>query len=269
MNGRCLTAACLTILSLPVNADARLHLPHLSRHGSSVTLRKRLHINDLITERGTVEIDWGSLYSYTTSEFTMPSALKGTPDGNSILWGRTEYSIGFDSISSAVDFGTRTTQFGDRVTLSATSVIFDSAHFDVAVAPQASVFLRDSSGIRYGATGIVREDIGLNSLGATIGWTGATVSSSSNPAGTWDFGAGYGRRLASNGLLSRFTPHLNTAWERSTGFEATFSAIAGIEYQITPRVAFDASGQRIGSGAGADRQVLLGMTINLGNAAGE
>jgi hypothetical protein len=153
--------------------------------------------------------------------------------------------------------------------LGATSVIFDSAHFDVAVSPQASVFLRDGSGIRYGATGIVREDIGLNSIGATIGWTGATVSSTANPAGTWDFGAGFGRHLASKGLLGRFTPHLNAAWERSTGIEGTFSTLAGIEYQITPRVAFDASGQRIGLSAGADRQLLLGMTINLGHAEGE
>jgi hypothetical protein len=88
-------------------------LPRLRRspsRSSSVTLRKRLHINDLITEPGTVEIDWANLYSYTSSNFTMPSSLKFTPMGTSLLWGRTEYSIAFDSISSAVDLGSRTTQ---------------------------------------------------------------------------------------------------------------------------------------------------------------
>ena len=59
-------------------------------------MRKRLHVNDLIAEPGTVEIDWGSLYSYTTSEFSMPSAIKWTPEGNSLYWGRTEFSANFD-----------------------------------------------------------------------------------------------------------------------------------------------------------------------------
>jgi hypothetical protein len=45
-----------------------------------------------------------------------------------------------------------------------------------------------------------------------------------------------------------------------------FSTFAGVEYQITRRVAFDATGQRIGLTAGADRQILLGMTINLGKS---
>ena len=111
---------------------------------------------------------------------------------------------------------------------------------------------------------MAREDIGLNSMGATLGWTAATTSSSVNPAGTWDFGLGYGRRLASRGPLGRFTPHLNAGWERSTGFERIASAFAGIEYQITERVAFDATGQRVGFSGPADRQIQVGMTINLG-----
>src|SRR5262245_16998336 len=200
-------AACAILLGLPPNAAAKPHLPHLRRPASNVTLRKRLHVNDLIAEPGTVEIDWANLYSYTTSEFTMPSALKYTPAGSSILLGRTEYSIAFDSISSAVDVGTRTTQFSDRITLTATSVLFDSTHVDIAVAPQTSIFLRDASGARCGATVIAREDINLTSIGETISWTGATTSSASNPAGTWDFGAGIGRHLAADGMFGRFTPH--------------------------------------------------------------
>ena len=43
--------------------------------------------NDLITEPGTVEIDWGTLYSYTTEALTLPSALKYTPSGGSLFWG--------------------------------------------------------------------------------------------------------------------------------------------------------------------------------------
>ena len=249
-----------------MDAGALPRLRRSSSRSASVTLRKRLHINDLITEPGTVEIDWANLYSYTSSNFTMPSSLKFTPMGTSLLLGRTEYSIAFDSISSAADLGTRTTQFSDRVTVTGTSILLDTTHFDIAVAPQATFFLRDESGARYGATFIAREDIGLNSIGATISWSGATTSSATNPAGTWDFGAGFGRHLSANGLLGRFTPHVNAVLERSTGFERTFSTFAGVEYQITRRVAFDATGQRIGLTAGADRQVLLGMTVNLGRS---
>jgi len=263
MRSRCFAAVCLIFLSIPINAGARPRLLR-SSGGSSSTLRKRLNVNDLITEPGTVEIDWANQYSFTTSAFTMPSALKFTPLGNSLLWGRTEYSVAFDSISSEVDSGTRTTQFSDRVTLTGTSILWDRPHFDLAFAPQASFFLRDTPGALYGATVIAREDIGLNSVGATIGWSGATSTTTSNPAGTWDFGAGFGRQLSAKGFWGHFTPHVNGVLERSTGYEKTLSAYAGIEYQITDRIALDASGQRIGSTSGGDRQVLLGMTINLG-----
>src|SRR5215510_10139292 len=90
---------CLMLLSMASNAAALPHRHRPPSRGSSVTQRKRLHVNDLITEPGTVEIDWANLYSYTTSNFTMPSALKYTPSGTSFFWGRTEYSLAFDSVS--------------------------------------------------------------------------------------------------------------------------------------------------------------------------
>ena len=211
-----------------------------------------------------MELDWGNLYSYTTGNFTMPSALKYTPAGNGILIGRTEYSVAFDSVSSALSVGARTTQFSDRITMTATSVLFDSTHFDVALAPQTTVFLRDESGVRYGATVIAREDIGGNSMGLAVSWSGATTSSTNNPAGTWDISGGFGRPLSAKGLFNRFTPHVNYGWERSTGFDGALSAFAGIEYQATRRIAFDVTGQRVGLSAGGDRQILVGMTLNFG-----
>ena len=263
MNRLSVAVIAFVALVFPVHASAKLfHLRH--SQGSTSTLRKRLHINDLITEPGTVEIDWANLYSYTSGNFTVPSAVKYTPAGNSFFVGRTEYSLAFDSVASSLDTGFRTTQFSDRVSLTATSILLDTTHFDVAIAPQATFFLRDASGARYGATMVAREDIGLNSMGATVGWTAATTSSGINPAGTWDFGVGYGRHLASKGALGHFTPHVNAVWERPTGFDGIASAFAGIEYQITERVAFDATGQRVGLRGPADRQVQVGMTINLG-----
>jgi hypothetical protein len=238
-------------------------------HGANTTLRKRLHINDLITEPGTVEIDWGSLYSYTSSNFSMPSAIKYTPEGGRILWGRTEYSAAFDSVTSALTAGERTTQFSDRLTFTATAVVLDTPHFDIALAPQATFFLRDESGGRYGTTLIARADVGRNSLGATVSWTAATAPSENNPSGSWDFGGGYGRHLGAAGILSHVTPHANAVLEKSTGFERTLGAFVGVEYQITDKVAVDVSGQRFGwIGPGADRQFLIGMTVNLGKPQG-
>ena len=265
MNRLSVAVVGFVVLVFPLRASAKLfHLRH--SQGSTATLRKRLHINDLITEPGTVEVDWANLYSFSSGNFTMPSAAKYTPAGNSFFVGRTEYSVAFDSVASSLDTGFRTTQFSDRVSLTATSILLDTTHFDVAIAPQATFFLRDASGARYGATVVAREDIGLNSMGATVGWTVATTSSSTNPAGTWDFGVGYGRHIASKGVLNHFTPHVNAVWERSTGFDRVTSVFAGMEYQITERVAFDVTGQRVGLTGPADRQVQAGMTINLGKS---
>jgi hypothetical protein len=236
-----------------------------SRHASGVSLRKRLHVNDLITEPGTVELDWGSLYSYTTGAFTLPSALKFTPAGNSLVWGRTEYSVAFDSVASAVNAGARSTRFSDHLTFAATAVVLDSPHFDIAIAPQVTAFLRNESGARLGATAIARFDGGGNSIGATLGWTAATSATDTNPVGVWDFGAGFGRHLARSGFFNRLTPHVNAVLERSTGFERTLAVFGGVEYQVGKRVAIDASAQRYGLTGGApDRQFLLGLTINLG-----
>ena len=264
-----LTVAGLLILLLPA-AEARaasIHRGRLSpgRHASGVSLRKRLHVNDLITEPGTVELDFGALYSYTSDAFTLPSALKFTPEGGSLFWGRTEYSAAFDSVERAVNTGIRSTQFSDRLTFAATTVVFDSAHFDVAIAPQVTAYLRHESGVRLGATAIARYDGGGNTIGLSAGWAAATSATDTNPAGVWDVSAGYGRHLGSAGVLERVTPHMNWLLEKSTGFDRTLAVFGGVEYQINERVAVDFSGQRFGlAGGGPDRQFLVGLTVNLG-----
>ena len=96
-------------------------------------------------------------------------------------------------------------------------------------------------------------------------WTAATAASPTNPAGTWDFGAGFGRRLAASGAWGHLTPHLNTVYERSTGVNRTWAAFAGVEYQITERIAVDFTGQRFGlGGVNPDRQLVVGLTMNFG-----
>jgi hypothetical protein len=235
---------------------------------SAIALRKRLHVNTLITEPGTMELEWGGAFSTagsTAGNFSFPSAIKYTPEGTHPWWGRTEFSASFDSLSSLVQFDNRTTQFSDRLTLAANCVVHDGDRFDLAIAPQASFLLRGDEGQRFGATAIARYDWGRNSAGATLTWTAATASSATNPAGTFDVGAGYGRRLKASGPLGHLTPHANWLYERSTGVGRTVSLFEGVEYQVTERVAVDFSGQHFSVWGGpVDHQVSVGLTVNTG-----
>src|SRR5205085_4842883 len=124
--------AGLVMLTPPSKAAQRQ-----SRRGSNLSLRKRLHVNTLIGEPGTGEVDWSGLYSFT-SGFTMPSGFRYTPEGSHILWGRTEYDV--------------FTDFNQSATLAATTVLYDGDKFDFAFQPQVTKFVRNESVARFGAT---------------------------------------------------------------------------------------------------------------------
>jgi len=262
--------ACAALLSVHLLAPLA-HASFLARlryrggNGGKISLQKRMHVNTLITEPGTVEIDWGGLYSFTNGNFRMPTTIKYTPEGSEILWGRTEYSLAFDSVTNAEIGGGRVTEFSQSLTATATAVVLDGKKLDLALVPQATFFLRDESGVRLGAIVIARYDTGRHSIGATIGWSSATHGSPTNPAGTWDLGLGYGRRLGAAGLLGKLTPHTNFVAERSTGLRRVTSLFEGVEYQATERLAFDVAGQHYDvRGASPDHQIVFGITLNLG-----
>ncbi|HEY4364860.1 MAG TPA: hypothetical protein VGN17_28105 [Bryobacteraceae bacterium] len=259
------TVALILLSSAPCFAG---FFPRATAGGGNakITLRKRLHVNTLITMPGTVEVDWGNLYSLSTGNYAMPTGLRYTPAGTSILWGRTEYSVGFDTVTSADVGGSRLTRFSQALTLTATSVLHDGEKLDIAIAPQATMYLRDESGTRLGAIAIARYDSGRNSAGATVSWSGATHSSPSNPAGTFDVGFGFGRQLSGSPLWEKLTPHVNVEWERSTGQPSALLAFEGIELQLTDALALDLSAQHYAtSGSPPDHQIAFGMTLNLGH----
>jgi len=236
-----------------------------SNGNSKIALRKRLHINTLISEPGTAEVDWGNLYSFSTTNYAMPPGLRYTPAGRHIIWGRTEYSVAFDTVTSAEVGGGRLTKFSQALTFTATSVLHDGEKLDIAIAPQATKFLRDESGARLGAVTIVRYDTDRNSIGGTVSWSGATHHSDSNPAGTLDLGVGFGRQLSGSSLLEKLTPHVNAEWEKSTGQTGALLAAEGIEYQVTEQLAFDIAAQHFAAaGRTPDHQISIGMTLNLG-----
>jgi hypothetical protein len=239
-------AVLLALCPAPSQAAVRSR-----RKSGTLNLRKRLHVSTLIAEPGTGEVDLGGLYSISNTTFGVPATLRFTPRGSHIAWGLTEFSASFDSLNS--------------VTAASTSVLYDGDKFDFALSPQATVFLHDESGVRLGAAAIARYDTGKSSLGATASWTGATHSSATNPAGTLDLGCGFGRRLAAEGKLAKFTAHGNGVWERSTGQPGAILAFEGVEFELTDRVSVDLSGQHLGLRAGKpDHQVVLGITIGFG-----
>ena len=245
--------AGLILLTLPVLAQR-------GNVGGTISLKKRLHINTLITTPGTIEIDWAAAYSLSSDGLFLPTAIKYTPMGRHDWWGRTEYSVAFNAFDGPAS------RFGQTMTVTGTCVLIDGTHLDIAIAPQVTAFLRDERGARLGATAIARLDVGRNSIGATLGWSGATNSSATNPAGTVDVGFGAGRRLAAGGALGHFSPHFNAGWERSTGVARIVSLAEGVEYQIVDAFAFDVSAQQVAAFAQRpDRQVIFSITANLGH----
>jgi len=82
-----LTAVCLILLGIPVDAGALPRLRRSPSRGSSVTLRKRLHINDLITEPGTVEIDWAKSVFLHEFELHHAVVIEVHPLGHVVVMG--------------------------------------------------------------------------------------------------------------------------------------------------------------------------------------
>ncbi len=230
-----------------------------TQRAPAIALRKRLHVNPLITEPDTMDVEYGGAFSWDGS-FTLPMTLHLTPEGHHVWWGRTEFSAAFDSISS-----NDAVHFGDRATFAATCVVHDGEKLDIAIAPAATLLMRGDSGARAGATAIARYDAGRSSAGVTFTWSGATHASPTNPAGTFDIGAGYGFRLMPAGPLSHLTPHVNAVWEKSTGIERQISIFEGVEYQVTDPFAIDFALQHISIWGGQpDRQFVVGITVNTG-----
>src|SRR5436190_19186997 len=102
-----------------------------SNGNAKIALRKRLHINTLISEPGTAEVDWGNLYSFSTMNYAMPSGIRYTPAGSHIIWGRTEYSVAFDNVISADAGVGGFTQFSQALTLTSEYVLLDGEEQDI------------------------------------------------------------------------------------------------------------------------------------------
>jgi hypothetical protein len=216
-----LTLLILTTLTLVSGA-------HAASRRSTISLRKKLHVNPLITDPDTIELDWSGVFPMDS----FPSAVRYTPRGSYLFWGRTEFSASFDPRAH------------DQATFAATCVVLDGEKFDIAVAPLLSV----GNGTHGGAYGIARYDEGRSSLGFTV----------SHLSGTTDVGTGYGFQFA-----KAFTAHTNWQWEKATGSPRTISIFEGVEWQISDAIAIDVSGQHQPVlGGPRDNQLVVAVTFS-------
>lgn len=247
-------ALCLLLLlsTLPP-AEAKLRTRIFHRRSGGLATRRRLFTSPLITDPGNVDLEFSGAFD-ASSSYTLPAALKYTPGG----W-QTEFSIGVDTLASVVDDSAgRVTHFSDHVNLAATTAFTMGEHFSWAVAPTTTFFLRGDSGARLGGALFGRYDRGVNTFSGGASWNGATRSSATDPAGTMDLNAGYGRKLG------RITAYGNVQWERSTGLAGYYSLFEGMEYEVNERFAVDVSGAHYGLRSGTiDHQLVLGLTCTL------
>jgi hypothetical protein len=180
-------------------------------HRPNLSVRKRLHVNPLITDPNTFEFDWSGAFPIQGG-WTMPSSVRFAPG-----WGRMEFSASFDA------------RHADQPTFAATLVALDTDHFDVGVAP----LLQRNNGWRGGGLAIGRYDGDRHSGGVTAAWV----------AGTSDLGVGYGLVFR-----KKFTAHVNGQWEKSTDTRRQLTVLEGVEYQITDPFSVDLSAQHGSSG---------------------
>src|ERR1051325_8347544 len=100
---RMILSVVLLQATIPAAKPALFRRSGGSNRSSAISLRKRLHVNTLITAPGEMEVEWGGAFS-TEGSFSFPSAVKYTPEGTHAYWGRTEFSATFDSLCEALLF---------------------------------------------------------------------------------------------------------------------------------------------------------------------
>ena len=228
------------------------------RRSQSTSFRNRLTISPLIAAPGTFELD--VINGFTTNgSYWLPTTLRFTPESDNWYFQHTEWGINADGLDSFVPDGKRLTQASDHITFTSTTAMKWNG-INLGIAPTMTVLTRGEGGIRAGGAALIRVDPGLNSIGASLSWTGATRPNSANPAGIWDVGLGYGRKLGAHGVLNQLTAHASLTIEKQTSTNRFYTMLEGMEYQMTNRFSLDLSVQQVGISTGTvDHQILLGV----------
>jgi hypothetical protein len=217
------------------------------RNAQSIGTRNRIHVNSLITEKGTVEIEAAASWS-ETGDYISPILLKYAPGH------RIEYSVGFDSAHP-----------GNDVTVAANTLLYDGEHWNFALGPNVTFVRHEGDGLRAGATFIARYGRGLASAGGTLSWSKATHPNNKIPSNYTSCGFGGGVRLAKEGRLSNWTVNGNITNEHASSTRPVTSLFEGLEWQVTPRLSLNFVVQQLDlRGPYRDNQSLVGLTLNVG-----
>ena len=218
-----------------------------------------------ITTPGTLELEFGATIS--GSFLALPTSLKFTPNVQNPFLYRTEFSLGFDTITSQfAEIVPGKTQFGDMISLAIRHVAYQDDSFSFAVVPLASFFFRDNKGARLGLAGLATYSFGLNSIIGNVVFSGATSPSPDNTSSQLDTIIGYGRSLKAIGILSRVSAFAEFL-HQAVGDESDYvSLLQGISYRIRPEWVIDFAVQQDGVLTGLlEVQFLVGFTLNLGH----
>ena len=216
-----------------------------------------------VTTPGTFELEFGA--AAMRNSWGLPSELKFTPDVQGALLRETEFSLGFDALTSMSESGRRLHQFGDQLTFAVRRALHRGEHFSFALAPRATFFLRGEKGARLGAKAIGAWSYGLNAVVANLTYTGATSASDNNSAHQTDIALGYSRTLGESGLPNRFSAFAEYQHEIPSGRTNTVSLIQGVAFRARPDLVLDFAVQQSNLGTGpVEVQFLGGLTVNLG-----
>ena len=237
--------------------------PHKVRRVSTLSNRRRMHLQNLVTDPGTLEIEMGVAGS--GNGVTAPFTLKYTPGVGRPFWHRTEFSVDLDAVSSLPGDLYWVTQFSDPVGIAATHLLHQGKILSLYFAPQVAFLTRSDDGLRGGATAVVNTDLGAFSMAANVTWTAATSPTESNPAGDLQVGTGLVRRIGGTNENPRWTLFVNGLQENPTLGDTTYSVFEGVSYQVRRSLAVDVSVRHLNLASGrADHQVLGGITVNSG-----
>lgn len=223
---------------------------HFRHHAQAIGIRNRVHVNRLITEPGTVEVEAAGDFSGRLN----PLLLKFTPAGAGLLVGRTEYSIGFDFAHSDAD-----------IALAANTLIYDGARWNVSFGPALTSVRHSGDELRAGATLITRYDQGPVSLGVTAAWSKATQPSGANPADLLSLGFGVGTRLGRAGWRQRLTVSGNVLSDHASATRTVYSTFQGVEWEVTPHLSLNLITQQLDwRGSTRENITFAGLTVNFG-----
>lgn len=215
------------------------------------------------TAPGTLELELGG--SGNAEFFGLPTLLKFTPDVSDGIFSGTEFSVGFDSISSVEIGNDSDTRFGDRIGFAVRRALYQNGGFSFGVAPQAVFFLRGEEGARLGASAIAVYSFGKNSVVANLLWSAATDASENNPRQQTGVIAGYSRTLGSGPRLSRASAFAEFLQEFPSDEPSRVSLMQGVTYRVRPDLVVDFSLQQNGLAATPfDLIFATGLTYNFG-----